>query len=815
MKLNRLFTLIVLVLSFILTSTVFAQGDARVRFIHVVPGAPAVDVFVNNQLAVANLGYGDASGYISVPSGELSVTANAAGTSNVVLTQTASVVSGASVTMIASSASAPSFVPVSDDLRVLNFANTRFSIVHAIEGGPAVDVVFVADGTVIAEGLAYGTSFGTFDVPADTYDLAVVPTGGDMSASIADLSLGLSAGTSNVVVVYGTPDAPMALVATAPTAGGADTGVVRFVHAVAGAPAVDILIADDLIVPGLSIDSPSEHIALPAGTHEITLQVDGAVLATAEVEVSAGSAMTVVVLGTQDDLSVSVFPDDLSTISADTALVSVVNAIPDSTIASLATADGTSITADLGFDGASGSVSVASGSQTLTMSLTIGGDSGTVDIDAGEFYGGAYYNLIAIPGNAFTGPQLIVGETNVLRGLGVAGSVVAPGTPSETTDTSSEVVAPTPAPVVPTSGEEGVVTARVNLDPGANIQLRQYPTSDALSLGLAPSGTIFTVNGRRGPSVYFEGEVPDEPVDMSDFEEDPAEALVDEDEDLIAEETWLNVNYSTPDGGTITAWVNALYLEVVDGEGEKQRLADLPLVRQNEAGEAIATAITPPPVPVNRASVVVYNLTPGVLLNIRRTKGTDGEVIARIENGTAASLLGIDEEEEWAFIEYLPAEGGAIVGWVSTQYIQFELNGSLATLEEIDAEGLLEILVGDERGEIRGNSERPPLPTPDPLEDVVVGEVVLDIGASLHLRRTPTTDGESLDLIPGGTRLFIDARTADNLWFKVTFEGVEGWVSSQFLVLSFNGEFVELDEVLTEVPLEGLLEPTATEEASA
>ena len=35
--------------------------------------------------------------------------------------------------------------------------------------------------------------------------------------------------------------------------------------------------------------------------------------------------------------------------------------------------------------------------------------------------------------------------------------------------------------------------------------------------------------------------------------------------------------------------------------------------------------------------------------------------------------------------------------------------------------------------------------------------------------------------------------------FQVTFEEVEGFVSSQYLVLSYNGEFVEIDEILTEI----------------
>ena len=791
--LTRFMLVIVFVIS--LAITVSAQGGASVRFIHAVPGAPTVDVYVNNQLAVANLEFGTASAYLNVPAGALNVSANVAGTADVAFSQTATIEDGSTLSMIATSPTAPQFEAVSDDRGELAFGNTRFSIVHGIEGAPAVDVVFIEDGTVIAEGLAYGDSFGTFDVPASTYELAVVPTGSDASASIADLALPLSAGTTNIVLVYGTADAPAALVATAPTAANSDSGLVRFAHAVLGAAPVDVTINGSLVIPALSFESPSEHIALPAGSHDVTLSLDGTDIATVNLDVVAGEAQTVVALGTPADLAVSSFADDLSGLNADSALVSVINAIPDSTINNLTLSDGTSIAADLAFDSTSSASNIGTGNQSFMMDLTVGDDNGVVEIPADTFYAGSYYNLIALPGNAFTGPQLLAVETAVLRGLGEASDV----TNTETETTNEVVTAATPAPVIVAS-EDGAATARINLSPGANLQLRQYPSSQALSLGLAPSGSTLEVIGRRGPSEYFQGEPADEPVDLSDVEEDPAIGL-EEDEDLDPEQTWLFVTYTTPDSGAINAWVNALYLQVLDAEGVTARLADLPLVRQNEAGEAVATEITPPSEPVDRVSAVVFNLDPGVQLNIRRTKGTDGEVLQRIDAGTVLSFLGIDSDEEWVFVEYRSPEGGAVTGWVSTQYVQLQLNGELADLEDIEAEDeeLVIVLDNDTRGEIIGDGERPALPTPDPLEDAVVGEVFLDPGASLQLRRDPDVDGESLDLIPAGTSIVIDGVTNNNEWFRVTFEGVQGFVSSQYLVLSFNGEFVEVADIIEEI----------------
>jgi uncharacterized protein YgiM (DUF1202 family) len=402
--------------------------------------------------------------------------------------------------------------------------------------------------------------------------------------------------------------------------------------------------------------------------------------------------------------------------------------------------------------------------------------------------------MMLLPGNAFTGPQLVVAETAVMRGLSGAASEVV--TAPETNANDEVVTVSTPAPI---NTGTGAVTANINLAPGANLHLRQYPSGVALSLGLAPAGSSLTVIGRRGLTEYYESEPQDVPVDLSDFAVDPAIGL-DKDDDLSAEDTWLYVTYNTPDSGAINAWVNALYLQVYDEEGEEQRLADLVPIRQNEAGEAIATAITPPPEPVDIVTATVFNLNPDAQLNIRRTKGTDGEVIARASLGTVMTAIGADAAGDWVFVEYLSPDGGSVTGWVSSQYVELELNDNSVTLQELVINpDVFDVIANDERGEILGSGERPALPSPDPYKDAVVGEVVIDPGAGLQLRRTPSIEGESLSLVPGGTSFIIEGYTGNQDWLKVTYEGIQGWVASQYLVLSFNGDFVELADVLGEI----------------
>ncbi|MCA9916030.1 MAG: SH3 domain-containing protein, partial [Anaerolineae bacterium] len=452
------------------------------------------------------------------------------------------------------------------------------------------------------------------------------------------------------------------------------------------------------------------------------------------------------------------------------------------------------------------------------------------------FYGGVYYNIIILPGSTFSAPQLVIAPTALAQTLASApgaGTAIA----STSADTSSEVAQSEAQPVVEVvtpgapAGDGDITTGRVLLDPSANLQLRQRPSSDALSLGLAPSGTVLEVIGREGrPVALVEGQP--EPPEAADYV-DPAEGLA-EDQDLDPATTWLYVSYETPDEGTITAWVLAQFLEVRDPDGDLQRIADLPTVPGNRAGEASGTELTPPPIPEDRVTATVYNLNPDARLNVRRTPTVEGEVLARLPLNTVVELIGFLDptatadatptplpegtlptnlaDIEWAFVSYSPAEGGTITGWVSTLYVQYSWNGRRIDAEELFQRELVSFISAERIGEIGGGAQQAAVPTADPLEDAYVALVELDPTANLQFRRSPDAQSESLNLIPSGTQLIVSARNADGQWLKTTFEGETGWISANFVSITFNGDPVDINEIpvdATESPA-----PEATQESN-
>ncbi|MCS7071181.1 MAG: SH3 domain-containing protein, partial [Anaerolinea sp.] len=347
--------------------------------------------------------------------------------------------------------------------------------------------------------------------------------------------------------------------------------------------------------------------------------------------------------------------------------------------------------------------------------------------------------------------------------------------------------APTPRPILP--------SARVQLDPGANLQLRQYPSSSALSLGLAPSGAILNVLGRQGEPLPPIGATPDP---LATPFVDPA-SLLQPNQDLDPAVTWLFVEYPTPDGGLIEAWINALYVAVSSPQGTRQRLADLPTIPANRPGEAVNTAIQPPAGRQDVVNVTIINLDPGVNLNIRRTIGVDGEALARVPVGTRTLFRGISANGQWVFIRYTGPDGAQVDGWISATYAQFELNGRVTTVEELVERNLLTVVPDDTRGGTTSGPLVPAVPTVNPLRDAVVAEVVLDPGANLHLRRRANRDSESLALIPAGTQVIVNGRNEIGDWLQVTFEGIDGWVSTQYVFVTRNGRRVDI-QTLPVVP---------------
>ncbi len=820
-----------------LVGAVTAQEDRRVRVIHGTADEITLDLYINGELVASALEYGASTPPLRITAAA-EISLNLAGTGVRLLSETVDLSSDTA--LILTSDGSLRFNAVAEDLQPLDLGLSRLLVFNALEDGQSVAIVDTEESLSIEE-LAPGAAAGPFELDAGILGYRVGAPAGEMTGQ--EFSAALTAGASHILLLHGGVDMPQALVAGAAVDGASSTGLIRFVHAAQGAAAFDFKSDGRILFPAVSFGSASEAIALLAGMRQVAVSLGEIDFMTMPLEVATGQLQTVVLMGSPATLTMPAFGDRADNVTAATAVVRLINTIPNSVVRHLQLESGAIVALDVAYGAAGDSAQIVPGRHAMTLALDIGDQRGMIKVPESLFHAGAYYDLIAIAGSAFSAPGLLIKETNLRRppiaGIPAPEATQASQSAAETSDEvadADEAVASAsadsdgaaqPAPEVEADKEEEAsagdiseteampetesVEAEtetvavspygiVNVNPDAGLHLRQYPTSDAMSLAMLPAESEVIVLGRRGPTAYRTGEVAETPIVLSDLTADPAAGLYPA-QDLDPADTWLFVTYRTADDGAINGWVNAFYMHVYNILGGPQRLASLPAIRQNQPGRAFHTSVRSPSIS-ERVTAQVHNLDSGALLNIRMANHAGSEVLGQLAPGTTLSFLGLDAGEAWLFVEHEAAEQTIFRGWVSAQYVRLLLNEepiSIATLRALDARAV-KLLSDSVRGSIRLADT---LPSPDESEHTagIVGEVDLNPDSALHLRRQPSAGAESLALIPASTVLELQGITASGHWFKASYQGDEGWVAAMYLVLSKDGQYYNRNYLMNQLPV--------------
>lgn len=177
---------------------------AWVRIVHASPDAPAVDIWVNGEVAISGLAFGEATDYVELPGGDydVAVTPEGAGAEDAVIEATLTLENGMAYT-VAAVGQVAEIEPLvlSDDLTAPADGTAHVRVVHASPDAPAVDVA-VAGGPVLIENLEFKADSGYLPVDAMSYDLEVRPTGTeDVAIDIAGFNA--EAGTVYTVMAIG------------------------------------------------------------------------------------------------------------------------------------------------------------------------------------------------------------------------------------------------------------------------------------------------------------------------------------------------------------------------------------------------------------------------------------------------------------------------------------------------------------------------------------------------------------------------------------------------------------------------------------
>lgn len=180
---------------------------AKVRAIHAIPGAPAVDIYVDGQKLLSSVSYRTSSEYITVPAGNYKVNIYEAGTTSpALLSKSVTAAPGAAYTVAAAGTIEEADIIVFTDEPYAPPGSVKVRFLHLSPDAPAVDVA-TRSGSVLFQNVGFGTASRYITIAPGTYDFVVRAAGTNnivLTASNVRLSggktytiaaLGLSGGT--------------------------------------------------------------------------------------------------------------------------------------------------------------------------------------------------------------------------------------------------------------------------------------------------------------------------------------------------------------------------------------------------------------------------------------------------------------------------------------------------------------------------------------------------------------------------------------------------------------------------------------------
>ena len=171
-----------------------------VRVAHMSPDAPNVDVYVDDSQALSDVPFGVVSDYMSVPSGERTVTITAAGDADTVAFEGPVTVGTGDYTVVAAgelTSEDTEFQPLvlEDDNSDPGGNMARLRVVHGSPDAPAVDVTAAGGDVVLFDGVAFGES-GYTTVEANDYTVQIRgDTDSNDGEVVADYDVSLNGGT--------------------------------------------------------------------------------------------------------------------------------------------------------------------------------------------------------------------------------------------------------------------------------------------------------------------------------------------------------------------------------------------------------------------------------------------------------------------------------------------------------------------------------------------------------------------------------------------------------------------------------------------
>jgi hypothetical protein len=203
---KKLMTLLAVMALLLVPSAAFAQDDGTVTVVHGVPDLE-VDVWVNGEATLPGFTFGTVTDPLTLPAGDYDIEIYPAGTdpegNDPALADTVTLPAGANASIVAhlDADGNPTLSVFVNDTSAIDAGNGRVTARH-VAAAPTVDIL--ANGDALFAGVA-NPNEGVADVPADTYNVQIVPAG-ETEPVVFETDLDIPEGTNVIAYAIGSLD---------------------------------------------------------------------------------------------------------------------------------------------------------------------------------------------------------------------------------------------------------------------------------------------------------------------------------------------------------------------------------------------------------------------------------------------------------------------------------------------------------------------------------------------------------------------------------------------------------------------------------
>lgn len=308
--------------------------QAFVRVVHAAPGSEPVDIYIEARSLAFNLGYGVKTEPTGIVAGEYGVVilpaGRVSGEAPPLVAQPITVEGGQTlILMFTGSTDAPSLAVFPENTEPLNANESRVTLIHAVPRGS--DVTLQQN----LVDLTAPISFGQISEPA------ILPSGETVllvqsgTNTFFTREITLRERSNYTFIMTGDPINldTFELIELVERAPGRTN--IRFINTSASVPNVDIYLNSELLRADLAYPRATERQSIPTGTYTVEIYPVGSnpdaipAIASTQVNANADDTLSLIIVGTQDDLRLTRLVEDLSPTEPGQARMTFINTLPD------------------------------------------------------------------------------------------------------------------------------------------------------------------------------------------------------------------------------------------------------------------------------------------------------------------------------------------------------------------------------------------------------------------------------------------------------------------------------------------------------